>query len=61
MVLYSLGPLLLCTKEACQAMSLGRNGQDKDEDQSGTSGKHRVQHQLFLGVARGEIDPCTQV
>ena len=40
-------------------MSLGRNGQDEDEDQSGTSGKHHVQHQLFHYVGRGEIDPCT--
>ena len=37
MVLHHLGPLLLCSKEACHAMSLGRNGQDEDEDQSGTS------------------------
>ena len=35
-----------------------RNGQH--EDQSGGGG-NRVQHRAFLGVGRGEIDPCTHV
>jgi len=43
--------LLLCPKEACHAMSLGRNGQDEDEDQSGAGS---VQHRGFLGIG-GEI------
>ncbi len=57
---HHLGPLLLCPKEACQAMGLGRvrNGQSQDEDQGGAGGKHRVQHRRSSASGARSIHSC---